>query len=313
MSSSTAVPADHRTVRAGLAWAFVGVLLFSFSLPMTKVAIGGFSPYQTAMGRAVIAGAIAGVLLLVRRVPFPAPEHVRPIIFTMIGAVFGWPILLALALERTTSAHAAVIAAFMPLTTALIAVLRNGEHVSRQFWFAASLGTAALVAFALSRGGAEGGDLVADLLVVGAVLFSSTCYVLGAEVTRHMPGWQVISWVVVLALPITIPASLVIAWSTHASYDPTASDWAALFGLGISSMYLGFFAWYRGLAMAGTAYGGQVQQLQALLTLIWSAWWLGETVTVGTIATAVIVIVCVVWAQRSRGRSAPADTVAPEE
>ena len=197
--------------------------------------------------------------------------------------------------------------------TGVVAVLRNGEHVSRQFWFAASLGTAALVAFALSRGGAEGGDLVADLLVVGAVLFSSTCYVLGAEVTRHMPGWQVISWVVVLALPITIPASLVIAWSTHASYDPTASEWAALFGLGISSMYLGFFAWYRGLAMAGTAYGGQVQQLQALLTLIWSAWWLGETVTVGTIATAVIVIVCVVWAQRSRGRSAPADTVAPEE
>ena len=290
----------HRTVRVGLAWAFVGVLLFSFSLPMTKVAVGGFDPFFTAMGRAVIAGAVALVLLVVRRVPFPAREHLSPILFTMVGAVFGWPILLALALQRTTSAHAAVIAAFMPLTTALIAVLRSGERVARQFWWAAGLGTAALVAFALSRGGAEGGDLVADLLVVGAVLFSSTCYVLGAEVTRAMPGWQVISWVVVLALPVTVPASIVIWVLTSDSYDTTAVQWAALLGLGLSSMYLGFFAWYRGLSMAGVAYGSQVQQLQALLTLLWSALLLGEPVTAGTIAAAVAVIACVVWAQRSR-------------
>jgi hypothetical protein len=134
------------------------------------------------MGRAVIAGVLAGALLLIRRVPLPERVHLKPILFTMVGAVFGWPILLALALERTTSAHAA----FMPLTTALIAVLRTGERVSRQFWWAASLGTAALVVFALSRGGAEGGDLVAGLMIVGAVLFSSTCYVLGAEVRPSM-------------------------------------------------------------------------------------------------------------------------------
>ena len=308
MTTQTSL-AQRRTVRVGLGWALLGVLLFSFSLPLTKVAVGGFSPYQTAMGRAVIAGVVAGALLLIRRVPLPDRVHLKPIVFTMIGAVFGWPILLALALERTTSAHAAVIAAFMPLTTALIAVLRTGEHVSKQFWWAASLGTAALVAFALSRGGAAGGDLVADLMVIGAVLFSSTCYVLGAEVTKHMPGWQVISWVVVLALPITVPASFLIALATHDEYDPTTVQWAALVALGLSSMYLGFFAWYRGLSMAGVAYGGQVQQLQALLTLLWSAWFLGESVTLGTILTAVVVIACVVWAQRSRSHV----DVAPEE
>jgi drug/metabolite transporter (DMT)-like permease len=303
------VVAQQRHIRTGLAWAFLGVLLFSFSLPLTKVAIGGFDPYLTATGRALIAGLLAAFLLLVRRVPPPAREHWPALTITMVGAVFGWPILLALALQRTTSAHAAVIAAFMPLTTALIAVLRTGERVSRQFWWAASLGTAALVAFALSRGGAEGGDLVADLLVVGAVLFSSTCYVLGAEVTRAMPGWQVISWVVVIALPLTLPASIVLWATTHASYDTSAAEWAALFGLGLSSMYLGFFAWYRGLAMAGVAYGGQVQQIQALLTLLWSALFLGEVVTAGTLLTALIVIVCVVWAQRSRRHI----DVAPEE
>ena len=197
----------------------------------------------------------------------------------------------------------------MPLTTALFAVLRTGERVSRQFWFAASAGTLALVAFALSRGGAQGGDLVADLLIVGAVLFSSSCYVLGAQITRVMPGWQVISWVVVLALPITLPVSALLWWGTRSAYDTTTVQWAALLGLGVSSVYLAFFAWYRGLAMAGVAYGGQVQQVQALLTLLWSALLLGEAVTTGTVLTAVAVIACVVWAQRSR------DTfdVAPEE
>jgi drug/metabolite transporter (DMT)-like permease len=295
--------------RLGLAWAFAGVLAFSFSVPLTKVAVGGFSPIFTATGRAAIAGAGAAVLLLARRVPFPAPQHLRPLVYTMLGAVFGWPILLALALQRTTSAHVAVIAAFMPLTTALIAVLRTHERVSWQFWAAASAGTATLVAFALSRGGADGADLVADALVVGAVLASSWCYVEGASVTRAMPGWQVISWVVVLALPVTLPASAVLWWSGSGVRGPTLSEWTCLVLLGLSSMYLGFFAWYRGLALAGIAHGGQVQQLQALLTLVWSALFLGEDVTAPTIIAALAVVGCVVWAQGGR----VAAVVAPQE
>jgi drug/metabolite transporter (DMT)-like permease len=239
----------------------------------------------------------------------PPREQLRPLLLTMLGAVFGWPILLALALQRTTSAHAAVIAAFMPLTTALIAVLRTHERVSAKFWIAAGAGTAALLAFALSRGGAEGGDLVADALIACAVVASSWCYVEGASVTKAMPGWQVISWVVVLALPITVPASAVIWWLTHTHHDPTAGAWTSLVLLGVSSMYLGFFAWYRGLALAGIARGGQVQQLQALLTLVWSALLLHEHVTPVTILAAVAVIVCVVWAQRVR---VPAEA-APQE
>ncbi|MHB1066203.1 MAG: DMT family transporter [Candidatus Nanopelagicales bacterium] len=295
--------------RSGLRWAFLGVLLFSFSLPLTKVAIGGFDPYLTAMGRAVIAGSLAVALLAIHRVPWPGRAQVRPLLFTMLGAVFGWPILLALALERTTSAHAAVIAAFMPLTTALFAVLRTHERVPRQFWIAAGAGSVALVGFALSRGGAEGGDLIADLLVVGAVISSSWCYVEGAAITKVMPGWQVISWVVVLALPVTVPASVLLWFATSADYETTVVEWGALVLLGLSSMYLGFFAWYRGLALAGAAYGGQVQQLQAILTLLWSALLLGETVTWVTLAAAVAVVGSVAWAQRSRAPT----MAAPEE
>jgi drug/metabolite transporter (DMT)-like permease len=285
------------------------VLLFSLSVPMTKVAVRGFDPFVTATGRALIAGVLAVGLLVLRRVPFPPRRFVKPLVYTMLGAVFGWPILLALALQRTTSAHVAVVAAFMPLMTAVIAVLRTRERVSLQFWAAATTGTAALVAFALSRGGSAGADPVADLLVVGAVVASSWCYVEGASVTAEMPGWQVISWVVVLALPVTLPATAVLAWATRGDYAPGVPEWVSLVGLGASSMYLGFFAWYRGLAMAGIARGGQVQQLQALLTLAWSALLLGESVTLAAVLAACAVIASVVWAQRGRRPS----VVAPQE
>jgi drug/metabolite transporter (DMT)-like permease len=286
--------------RQGLAWALLGVVLFSFTAPMTRVAVHGFNPLLTATGRAVIAGAIAGALLAVRRVPLPKRALLRPLVVTTVGAVFGWPILLALALQRTTSAHVAVIAAFMPLTTALIAVLRAHERVSWQFWAAASAGSGVLVLFAVTRGGAHDADLAADLLIVAATICSSWCYVEGASVTRSMPGWQVISWVVVLALPVTVPASAVLWWTTKGDHHPSASAWTSLVLLGVSSMYVGFFAWYRGLSLAGIARGGQVQQLQALLTIVWSALLLGEHVGVTTVIAALAVIGCVVWAQRGR-------------
>lgn len=306
--SITALTARQIQLR-GLFWAFLGVLLFSFSVPLTKIAVGGFNPFLTATGRAVVAGALAAVILSVNRVSWPARELVRPLLLTMIGAVFGWPILIAIALQYTTSAHVAVIAAFMPLSTAIIAVFRTHEKVSAKFWLAASVGTTALVIFALGRGGTSSPNYWADLMVVGAMLFSSWCYVEGASVTKVMPGWQVISWVVVFALPITVPASLVLWITTSANYQTTSTQWLALILLGISSMYFGFFAWYRGLSMAGIARGSQVQQLQALLTLLWSALLLGETVTWLTVLAAGVVIASVVWAQRTRR----VEFLAPEE
>lgn len=287
-------------VRAGLGLAFIGVVAFSFSLPLTVWALESFDPVLTATGRAVIAGAVAAIILAIRRVPLPDRSLLKPLLYTMAGAVFGWPILIAFALQRTTSAHAAVIAAIMPLTTAVFAVLRAREHVARQFWIAATAGTVALIAFALFQGGGEGGDLVADLLMAGAVVASSWCYVEGAVLTRVMPGWQVISWVVVLALPVTVPWSAWLIADGGVTTPVTGQAMTGVVALGLSSMYFGFFAWYAGLAMAGVARGGQVQQLQALLTLLWSALLLGEQITWETIAAAVVVVICVAWAVRIR-------------
>lgn len=297
---TTAPAGQRRRGSEGILLALVGVVGFSFSLPWTVWALESFSPVLTAMGRASIAGAVAVVVLLVRRVPWPSRTLLRPLIYTMAGAVFGWPILIALALERTTAAHAAVIAAVMPLVTAVIAVLRTGEKVAGQFWAAAAAGTGALVVFALLRGGAEGGDWIADLLVAGAVVASSWCYVEGASLTKEMPGWQVVSWVVVLALPVTVPASVIIVMLGGVTTPVTAHAWIGLVLLGLVSMYLAFFAWYQGLALAGVARGAQTQQLQAPLTLLWSALLLGETVTIATVLAALVVVACVAWAVRVR-------------
>ena len=289
-----------RNLRVGLALALLGVFFFSLSLPMTKLALDGFNPYFTAFGRAVVAGILAVGILAIRRVPFPDRSLWRGIWYTVAGAVVGWPVLVALALERTTSAHTAVIASFMPLCTAVLAVWRNKERVSTQFWLAASTGTAALVLFSLSRGGAEGADLTADLLMVGAVFASSWCYVEGANLTKAMPGWQVISWVVVFALPITIPASLLVHVVLPRPDAIPLHAWSGFLFISIFSMYFGFFAWYRGLSQAGVAKGAQMQQLQALMTLGWSALLLGEVVGWTTVVAALAVVASVVWAQASR-------------
>lgn len=307
--AAAAPTASGQAPAAGLSWALLGVLLFSFSLPFTVWALQSFDPVLTATGRAVIAGVVAAVVLGLRRVPLPDRSLLRPLAYTMIGAVFGWPILIALALQRTTSAHAAVIAAVMPLVTAVIAVLRTHESVTRQFWIAAACGTSALIVFALLRGGGTGGDPWADVLVAGGVVASSWCYVEGATLTGHMPGWQVISWVVVLALPLTVPISVVIVMLGGVSTPVTAQAWIGLVLLGLSSMYLGFFAWYRGLWLAGVARGAQVQQLQAPLTLLWSALLLGETITLATVVAALAVVGCVAWAVRARTPT----IAAPEE
>lgn len=295
--------------RQGLLLAFGAVVAFSFSLPWTVWALESFAPVLTATGRAAIAGVIALVILLVRRVPRPTRAQLRPLLYTMAGAVFGWPILIALALERTTSAHAAVIAAVMPLVTAIIAVLRTHEHVATQFWIAAACGTGALVVFALLRGGAEGGDFVADILIAGAVIASSWCYVEGATLTKQLPGWQVISWVVVLALPITLPVSFLIAALGGVTLPVTSQAWIGLILLGVVSMYFAFFAWYQGLSMAGVARGAQTQQLQAPLTLLWSALLLGEVITWPIVVATLAVVASVTWAVRVRTPT----VAAPEE
>lgn len=285
-----------KTQRNGLIFAFIGVFAFSLSLPFTKMALRSFDPFFTAFARPIIAAFLAIPLMLALRVP-ALPRHLwRPTAFTALGAVFGWPILIAIALQRTTSSHVSVIAAVMPLVTAIIAVIKNKRHPGTSFWVASTLGTALLIFFSISRGGASSADLLTDLIIVGAVIASSYCYVEGAGLTNYLPGWQVISWVVVISLPIAIPGAITVYLATSDQYEIRGDAIFGMLGIGLSSMYLGFFAWYRGLQDFGVAHGSQVQQLQAIMTLGWSALLLGEVITLTMVTSAIGIVLCVLWA-----------------
>jgi drug/metabolite transporter (DMT)-like permease len=285
-----------KTQRSGLLFAFIAVFAFSLSLPFTKMALKSFDPLFTAFARPVIAAFLAIPLMLALKVP-ALPRHLwRPMAFTALGAVFGWPILIAIALERTTSSHVSVISAVMPLVTAIIAVIRNKKHPGTSFWVASSLGTALLVFFSISRGGTSSADLLTDLIILGAVIASSYCYVEGAGLTNYLPGWQVISWVVVISLPIAIPGTIAVYLATSSEYTLQFDAVFGMLAIGLSSMYLGFIAWYRGLRDFGVAHGSQVQQLQAIMTLGWSALLLGESVTLTMVLSAIGIVLCVLWA-----------------
>lgn len=284
----------------GIAFALLGVTIFSFTLPMVKLALPAFSPWTLTFGRATLAGLLAILFLVFFRVTFPDRKHLRPLLVTAAGIVIGWPILTTLALQETTSAHAAVITAGLPLATAVLAVFRLHEQVPRTFWLAALIGTLTLVIYALARGGQEGGSATSNLYLVGAVLAAAMGYAEGAILSRYMPGWQVVSWCVVLTLPITMPGFLISLWIGRESHDVSLIPVLAFLFTAFGSMYFGFFAWYRGLSELGVAKGSQVQLIQPLLTLLWSVVLLGETVTAATLLAASVVILCIAVVQRLR-------------
>lgn len=284
----------------GIGFALLGVTIFSFTLPMVKLALPAFSPWTLTFGRATMAGVLAICFLSFARVKFPERKLLLPIFVTAAGIVIGWPILTTLALQETTSAHAAVITAGLPLATAILAVFRLHEHVPKTFWLAALIGTLTLVVYALARGGQEGGSVSSNLYLVGAVLAAAMGYAEGAILSRYMPGWQVVSWCVVLTLPITMPGFLISIWLGRDSHEISLIPVLAFLFTAFGSMYFGFFAWYRGLSELGVAKGSQVQLIQPLLTLLWSVILLGETVTAATLLAASVVIACIAIVQRLR-------------
>ena len=284
----------------GLSYAFLGVLIFSFTLPMVKLALPGFSPWTLTFGRAALAGLLAAILLKRARVKFPEKKLIGPLLITAGGIVIGWPILTTLALTETTSAHAAVITAGLPLATAVLAVFRLHEKVPKAFWAAALVGTFTLVIYAWLNGGQEGSSLKADLFLVGAVVAAAIGYAEGAILSKVMPGWQVVSWCVVLTLPLTMPYFLISLWLGRETHSITSVSLLAFLFTAFGSMYFGFFAWYRGLSELGVARGSQVQLVQSLLTLLWSALLLSEIVTGKTLVAASVVVVCVAITQKVR-------------
>jgi drug/metabolite transporter (DMT)-like permease len=280
-----------------LGWAALGVLAFSFTFPATTLAERAFSPLLVGAGRSVISAAIAAVCLRALRVPLPAREHWPGLVAVALGCGIGFGVLSALALGHTSSSHAAVVVGLLPAATAAVAVVRVGDRPRPLFWAASLVGTSAVTGYALSRG--AGGLHAADLLLLASVAVAAVGYAEGGRLTRALPGWQVIAWGLVLALPISLPLT-VAALLNGGATDPGADAVAGFAYVGTISTFVGFFAWYRGLAEAGVARASQIQLAQPLLTIAWSIPLLGEHIDALGLLTAVVVAGCVLVTQRTR-------------
>jgi drug/metabolite transporter (DMT)-like permease len=280
---------------------FLGVLAFSFTLPATRVAVEQLDPTFVGIGREAFAAILAGLILILTRASFPSRAQLRRLAIVAFGVVFGWPLFTAIALQGVTSAHSAVIVGILPAATAVAAVLRAGERPARGFWLASLAGLIAVLAFAASQG--AGLPSTDDLLILIAVALSAIGYAEGGALARELPAWQVICWAVLLSAPLTVPIALVAAAGSDVHAD--ADAWLGFAYVAGVSALLGFFPWYAGLARGGVAKIGQVQLVQPLLTLAWSAALLGEHVSAITLFAAVLVVLCVVGTQRTQVGQAP--------
>ena len=272
----------------------LGVVIFSGSLPATRVAIAGFSPVFLTSARAVIAALLGAALLVLLRQARPERRDYFPLAIVALGVVVGFPLLTALALQHITSAHSIVFVGLLPLATAVFGVLRGGERPKPLFWLFSVLGAATIVSFALSND-AEA-SLVGDLLMIAAIVACGLGYAEGAKLSRRLGGWQVISWALVLSLPVmAVAAGFTLPASWH---EIGAPAWIGLAYVSVFSMLVGFVFWYRGLALGGIASVGQLQLLQPFMGLALAGLLLHEPVAWTMIVATGFVVVCVGFARR---------------
>jgi drug/metabolite transporter (DMT)-like permease len=275
----------------GLLLGALGVVIFALTLPMTKLAVGSASepqlpPLFVTVGRAALAGLLSVVYLALTRAPWPKPAQWRTLGMTALCVVIGFPLFLALALLHVESMHAAVVTGVLPLGTAVIGALLLRQRASFGFWACAIVGCLLVLAFAWQAGGAL---RLTDAMLLLAVLSASLGYVVGARLSAQMPAQAVICWVLVLSLPFTLPLML---WQWP-DQPASLAAWGGFAYVTLFSMWLGFFAWYRGLALGGTVRVSQVQLVQPFLSLLFAVPLLGERLEATTIAFSLAVIATV--------------------
>lgn len=267
----------------------IGVAIFSGSMPATRLAVMDLSPLFVTSARALIAGLIAASILFTVKASRPTAKQVPALILTSFGVVIGFPLLSGYALQEISSARSLVFIGILPLFTSIFGALRGGERPKLIFWLFAALGSASVIGFAFLQ--RQAATLNGDLLMLAAVISCGYGYAEGGRLSRERAGWQVISWALVIALPVTL-AFTVSHWPSHIRRVHIGS-WVALGYVSLFSMLIGFFFWYRGLALGGIAAVGQLQLLQPFLGLAMAALILHESVGWPTLAASVCVAACV--------------------
>jgi len=270
---------------------FLGVVIFSITFPMTRLAVGTaevpqLSPWFSALGRAAVAGILSLFYLALTRTPKPAKTDWLPLALTSLCIVFGFPILTTWALRYVEAIHASVLYGFLPLMTAAIGAYLTRQRLSLGFWFCAMLGSGWVIAYAVIRNDSSWIMHPADFMLFAAMIFAAYGYAKGAEVTAHLGAQRVICWALVMSLPITLPATLML-WPSH---PISAASWLGFGYISILSMWMGFFAWYHALSVGGIVRISQIQLLQPFLSMAASVPILGERLDLITVAFALLVM-----------------------
>ncbi len=273
---------------------FIGILIFSLTLPVSKIAVLSFDPYFIAFGRALLAGLVALAYLLYQQAPLPGRADLVKFVIIALGVVFGFPILTTVAMREGSSSHGAVILGMMPLATTVIGVIRFKERPSLGFWLVSLLGAMLVVVYALLK--SSGSFTYIDGLLVLGGICACVGYVEGGELSRKMNPRAVISWALVISLPINIVMSYLTFSSEYFSVDAFA--WTCFVYLSLFPMFLGFFFWYEGLAIGGIARVSQVQLIQPFCTLVAASILLGDHLTVMNMVFAFLVVSTVILSKK---------------
>lgn len=275
-------------------WGLLGVAAFSLTLPFTRMAVLHLEPAFVALGRALLAAVCAGLYLSLTKSPRPSRAQVGPLVLTSLGVVLGFPFLTTWAMRDLPATHGGVVTGLLPLATAVAGAILARERPAPAFWLFALLGSGLVVGYAWLQGG--GHLALADLLLVGAIIAAATGYAEGAKLARSMGGLRVISWALVMAAPVFV---IPMIWVT-VQHPPSAplSSWFGFIYVSLISQFLGFLAWYRGLALGGIARVGQTQLLQPFLTLLGAALLLGERLDIQTLFFALAIVVIVALGRR---------------
>ncbi|MFK0242888.1 DMT family transporter [Microbacterium sp. NPDC090281] len=297
-SSAIASRSTVLSTRAGLWWGLLGVFAFSFTLPFTRIAIGGLSPLFIGSGRAVVAALLAGIALAATRQRPPTRAQLARLAIVAGGVVAGFPLLTSFAMTTTPASHGAVVIGLLPAATAVAVVLRTRERPALTFWIFALLGAAAAVVFAALQNGGLGSLTGGDLLLFGAVIAAAIGYAEGGLLARELGSWQTISWALVVAAPLMAVLTVVSAIQQPPAATPV--QWLAFAYLAAVSMFLGFFAWYRGLAIGPMAQVSQIQLVQPVMSIAWAAILLHEPIGWATAVGGLAVIACAALAVRTR-------------
>lgn len=292
----------------GLLFGFVGVVIFGMTLPMTRVAVAEIDPVFIALGRGILAALPAALALWITAQPLPSTRQFRQLAVVSLGVVIAFPLLATIAMQYVPASHGGVVLAILPIATTVTGFIFAAERPSLGFWTCSLAGTFAVILFALWEGqDGPTGVHFADLLLAVAVASAAIGYAIGGVLSRELGGWQVICWACILAVPVNL--ALLVALDTPINRDASAEAWASFLYLAFFSQLIGFFAWNVGLALGGVARVSQVQLLQTFVTLLASAWLIGEAVSWREIGFAVLVVLLVAVGLRMPVHSAASHRV----